>query len=201
MWVVAGLGNPGEVYEATRHNVGFAVVERLAARWGVSFGRPRRGSRVARANIRGQRVALVEPLTFMNCSGEALSGLDADLRPALSEVIVVHDDLDLALGRVSIKRGGGSGGHRGLVSIISWAGADLTRVRVGIGRPPLGHDPAGYVLRRFQPEELATAEEAIDRAADAVEMILSDGVERAMNACNRRPAAEERPATTVRRNG
>ena len=188
MRTVVGLGNPGEEYVRTRHNVGFLVVEELARRWRTDFGRPRRGSRVARAQFDAQPVILVEPLTYMNCSGDALGRLDADLRPNPAEIVVVHDDLDLPCGRVAVKRGGGTGGHRGLASLVSWGGADFVRTRVGIGRPPVGQDPAAYVLRPFRSQELPVIEEAVQRAADAVETILTDGVERAMNRFNSKPA-------------
>ncbi len=186
MRVVAGLGNPGDEYANTRHNVGFMVVERLAQRWGAAFNRPRRGSRLARASFCGEPVVLVEPLMFMNCSGDALARLDADLRPTAVDLIVVHDDLDLDCGRVAVKRGGGTGGHRGLASVVQWGGPDFVRVRLGIGRPPAEHDAVGYVLKPFRTNERPLIAAAIERCADAVEAILTDGAERAMNVFNTR---------------
>lgn len=186
MRAVVGLGNPGEEYARTRHNVGFWVVEELARRWNADFGRERRGSRVARARFGGDAVLLIEPLMYMNCSGDSLARLDADLRPTANEMIVVHDDLDLACGRVAVKKGGGTGGHRGLASLVAWGGADFARARVGIGRPPLGQEVATFVLRPFRSEERPVIETAVTRAADAVEAILRDGVGRAMNIFNTR---------------
>ena len=196
MWLLVGLGNPGSEYARTRHNLGFMVLDELARRWGARFGRLRRGSRVARAHFNGEPVNLIEPLMFMNCSGDALARLDADLRPTPDEMIVVHDDLDLSCGRVAIKKGGGTGGHRGLASLVRWGGPDFVRARVGVGRPPAGQDPAVYVLRPFRSTELPVLERAIHRAADAVEAILSDGPERAMNAFNSRAVADAGTAET-----
>ncbi len=199
MRTVVGLGNPGDEYAGTRHNVGFEVVERLARRRGVAFNRPRRGSRVARTSCAGTAVLLVEPLMFMNCSGDAMARLDADLRPAAAEMIVVHDDLDLACGRVAVKRGGGTGGHRGLASLVAWGGGDFARVRLGIGRPAAGEDVTGFVLRRFRRDERELIDAGLERAADAVEAILTDGVERAMNSFNTRPVAADSPSGNQRR--
>lgn len=199
MRAVVGLGNPGEEYVRTRHNVGFIVVEELARRWGVEFGRVRRGSRIARARFRGETVTLVEPLMYMNCSGDALARLDADLRPQAADMVVVHDDLDLQCGRVAVKKGGGTGGHRGLASLVAWCGQDFARTRVGIGRPPTGQEAATYVLRPFRPDERPVIERAVIRAADAVEAILGAGVERAMSEFNVRPTATPAETSEERR--
>jgi peptidyl-tRNA hydrolase, PTH1 family len=185
MWSVVGLGNPGGEYEATRHNVGFLVVERLACRWEATFGPRQRGSRVALTQFRGQPILLVEPLMFMNCSGDALARLDPSLQVSADECIVVHDDLDLDYGRVAIKKGGGTGGHRGLASIVEWGGGDFIRVRIGIGRPE-NADAINYVLGEFTAEERSSLRATIERAADAVEGVLVDGVARAMNKFNMR---------------
>ena len=186
MWSVVGLGNPGREYETTRHNVGFMLVERLAYRWGASFGPRRRGSRVALAQFRGQPVLLVEPLMFMNCSGDALARLDPSLQLSAEECIVVHDDLDLTYGRVAIKQGGGTGGHRGLASIVGWGGGNFIRVRIGIGRPPESKDAIKHVLAEFAAEEHASLGATIERAGYAVEAILMEGVVHAMNKFNMR---------------
>lgn len=192
MRVVVGLGNPGKEYAETRHNVGFLVVEELARRWNVSFGKERRGSRTARAHIGAEAVLLMQPQTYMNCSGDAVARLDADLRPTPSDLIAVHDELDLPLGRVAVKRGGGVGGHRGLASLVSWGDSEFVRVRVGIGRPPAGQDASAYVLRAFRTEERGSIDESVRCAANAVESILLDGLERAMNKFNSRPAVVTR---------
>jgi PTH1 family peptidyl-tRNA hydrolase len=200
MLAVVGLGNPGDEYARTRHNVGFRVVEELARRWGAAFGKARRGARVARARFSGKPVILVQPQTLMNCSAEAVARLDADIRPKPEEMVVVHDDIDLACGRVAVKRGGGTGGHRGLASLVAWGGPDFARTRVGVGRPPIGQEASAYVLRPFRAEERPKIEEAIRRAADAVEAILAIGVERAMNSFNVRPVRTAQAAGTPEEN-
>jgi len=196
MRAVVGLGNPGDEHARTRHNLGFLVVEELARRWAVGFNRPRRGSRVARARFEGEPVNLIEPLVFMNCSADALARLDADLRPLPEEMVVVHDDLDLSCGRVAVKQGGGTGGHRGLESLVRWGGREFARVRVGVGRPPAGQDATTYVLRGFRADERDLIDAAVRRAAEAVEAILRDGVRRAMSTFNTKPAASAAGAET-----
>ena len=174
--VVAGLGNPGVRYERTRHNAGFEVLDELARRHGVEW---RREGRAEVASLRfgpGQEVALLKPLTFMNASGAALVGYEAE------GLIVVHGDLDLPAGGVRVKAGGGSGGHKGLGSVIARLGAGFVRVRVGVGRPPGGASAADHVLGRMGPE----IEKALPAAADAVEAVLREGPEAAMNRFNAR---------------
>jgi len=195
MRVVVGLGNPGPAYVGTRHNVGFAVVAELASRWRLLLGSTRGGLRMVRGIVAGEPIMLVEPQLYMNRSGVAVASALPELgAPAL---IVIHDDLDLELGCVRVKRGGGTGGHRGLESMVESCGADFTRVRVGIGRPPMGGDPAEYVLATFQADEASVARPAIERAADAVECVLREGEETAMNNFNvrtRRASAAAAPA-------
>ena len=198
MKLIVGLGNPGARYAATRHNVGFMVADCLARRWRLRFSRLPVAV-VARGRLRDQAVVLIEPLTFMNCSGEALAELDPELQLASGDLIVVHDDLDLARGRVAIKAGGGTGGHRGIASITERRGPDFVRVRVGIGRPGEGRDPVTYVLEPFDTSEREVIDPAIERAADAVEAIIADGVVRAMNRFNTRSAAVDPSSTPQRR--
>jgi PTH1 family peptidyl-tRNA hydrolase len=171
--VVVGLGNPGRSYERTRHNIGFLVADELARRHGGSW-RARKKAEAASVDLGLKNVTLLKPATFMNNSGAAL----AKYEPA--QLIVVHDDLDLPAGTVRVKVGGGAGGHNGLRSIIQRLGADFVRVRVGIGRPPLGVDPVNYVLGRID----ATIKEAVPLAADAVEAVIETGPEAAMNRFN-----------------
>ena len=174
--VVVGLGNPGVRYERTRHNAGFEVLHELARRHGVKW---RREGRAEVASLRlgpGKEVALLKPLTFMNASGAALVGYKAE------GLIVVHGDLDLPVGGVQVKAGGGSGGHKGLGSVIARLGAGFVRVRVGVGRPPDGASAADHVLSRMGPE----IEKALPAAADAVEAVLREGPEAAMNRFNAR---------------
>lgn len=190
MLAVVGLGNPGPEYADTRHNIGFAVVERLAERWGATFASDVCAN-VAHAEFGGRRVALVEPQLLMNRSGPALAR--TTLLPALDGLLVVHDDLDLACGRVQVKRGGGAAGHRGVESIAQLFGTDFPRVRVGIGRPPVGVATREYVLESLATAEIAVLAPAVSTAADAVESVLRDGAQIAMNVFNarqRRPMAD-----------
>lgn len=184
MTLVVGLGNPGRGYAGTRHNVGWAVADLLAARLRVRWRRAGFAAEVAEGDIGGRRVVLLKPLTYMNRSGEAVAEA-ARRYGAAGRVILVHDDLDLPLGRVRVRRGGGAGGHRGVLSVQAALGTrEVGRVRVGIGRPPAGVDPADYVLAPFAPEEEAAVGEAVERAAAAVETVVREGFEAAMNRFN-----------------
>jgi PTH1 family peptidyl-tRNA hydrolase len=185
MRVVVGLGNPGAKYAGTRHNVGFAVIEELARRVGVVLVEVGDGLRSADCRIANANVLLVEPGLYMNSSGEALALLQPP--PVADEVIVVHDDLDLECGRIRVKRAGGTGGHRGLESIVARLGENFVRVRVGIGRPPLGEEAVTFVLSRFDAAESNLVARAVRRAADAIECTLERGVGAAMNIFNRWP--------------
>ncbi|MBA2511203.1 MAG: aminoacyl-tRNA hydrolase [Rubrobacteraceae bacterium] len=172
---VVGLGNPGRSYERTRHNVGYLVVEELARRHGGSWRRKKKAE-AADVSVGPKNVTLLKPTTFMNNSGSALAGHRAD------NLILVHDDLDLEPGTVRVKVGGGAGGHNGLRSSIQNVGPDFTRVRIGIGRPPEGArmTVTDFVLGRMD----STVKDALPRAADAVEAVLEEGAEAAMNRFN-----------------
>ena len=171
--VVVGLGNPGRSYERTRHNAGYLVVDELARRHAGSW-RKRKKTEAAPITLGLTDATLLKPTTFMNNSGSAVS----DYRP--EDLIVVHDDLDLEAGTVRVKVGGGAGGHNGLRSIIGRMGNDFVRVRIGIGRPPVGVGVTDYVLSRMD----SVVKEAIPTAADAVEYLLEHGPEAAMNRFN-----------------
>jgi len=181
--LVVGLGNPGPDYAETRHNVGFRVVELLASRAGGGrFSRHKTNADVLESRLVGRRTVLAKPCTYMNVSGGPLAGLLRYYSVAVEDLVVVHDDLDLSFGVVRLKRGGGEGGHNGLRSISSSIDTrDYLRVRFGIGRPPGRQDPADFVLRRFAGAELTELEFAVDLAADAVEALLTDGLEPAQN--------------------
>ena len=178
--LVVGLGNPGPEYADTRHNVGFHVVELLAARAGGGrFSRHKSNADVLEGRLAGRRVVLAKPRTYMNVSGGPVAGL---VRYYGGELVVVHDDLDLGFGVVRLKQGGGEGGHNGLRSISNSLGTkDYLRVRFGIGRPPGRQDPADYVLKRFSATERKELEFAVDLAADATEALLSEGLEPTQN--------------------
>ena len=187
-WLVAGLGNPGPTYAHTRHNVGFAVVERLAsaAATGFSFGPCE--AQVALVSLASVPVALLKPQTFMNRSGVAVAGWLARLGLAPARLVVVHDELDLPVGRLRVVASAGAGGHRGVASIQDWLGTtEFGRVRVGIGRPEFGEDAAGRVLTEVAPGESAALADAVARAADAVRCLILEGQGPAMNRYNVRP--------------
>lgn len=182
MRVVVGLGNPGSAYMETRHNVGFAVVEELAGRWGVRLSRACESLRVADAVCAGEHVVLAEPQSYMNRSGGALAALAGTWQ--VTDLIVIHDELDLDPGTVRIKRGGGTAGHRGLASIVEHWGPDFARVRIGIGRPPADMDVANFVLSPVDDADRSVLDAAVRRAGDAVESVLHEGCEPAMNRFN-----------------
>jgi PTH1 family peptidyl-tRNA hydrolase len=190
--LVVGLGNPGPGYAGSRHNVGAEVVERLAARHGGSLRRSRGERALAdQVQIDGKRVALAFPQTFMNLSGESVVQLVR--RHGItdpSRLIVVHDELDLPLGKLKVKRGGGLAGHNGLRSIKAHLHTDeFVRVRIGIGKPPGGKDNgADHVLRRPPKATRSELDVSVEEAADAVELILAEGVDAAMNRVNTRSA-------------
>ena len=186
--LVIGLGNKGGEYRHTRHNAGWMVLDELERRG--RFGREKRDgpARVVEGQVDGFDVLLARPQTYMNLSGRAANHLTRTRGFPVRDVVVVHDDVDLPLGRVQVKRGGGHAGQRGVESIIaSWRSPDFLRVRVGVGRPPGGVETADHVLDGFTPEERAVFEPAVQRAADAVMLLVSAGEERAMNEINRRP--------------
>lgn len=193
MWLVVGLGNPGPEYAKTRHNAGFLVVDRLSRKMGVQVAKKLRQALVGEGYLAGQRVALVKPQTYMNLSGQAVAGLVQWYKLSPAEVIVVYDDKDLPPGRIRVRPGGGPAGHRGMTSVLQALGTEeVARVRVGIGREASGETDdrgIGYVLSPFSAEEQPLVEAALDRAAEAVETILSEGVETAMQRFNGSPPA------------
>jgi len=185
-WLVVGLGNPGAPYAGHRHNVGFQVADLLASRMGGRLRRHKRArADVLEGRLAGQRVVLVEPTTFMNDTGQAVAPLRDFYRVDLDQLVVVHDELDLPFGSLRLKLGGGDNGHNGLRSMRRSLGSgDFFRVRFGIGRPPGRLDPAVYVLRDFGAGERGELAVHLDRAADAVECLVSEGLERAQNTFN-----------------
>lgn len=185
MFLIVGLGNPGPQYARHRHNVGFQVVDLLAVRHGLNFGRTQHRALVAQGAIAGRRVLLAKPQTYMNESGRAVAPLARFYKVAPEEIMVVSDDLDLPQGAIRLRPQGGSGGHKGMHSIIAHLGtADFPRLRVGIGRPPGQMDPADYVLQDFRPEEEREMAIVRQEAADAIEVWLQEGLPAAMNRYN-----------------
>lgn len=197
-WLVVGLGNPGPTYVGTRHNIGFMVADELATRAGVKWGKAR-GARaeVASATFGSSgwgvvaatdvvKVVLAKPMTFMNNSGDAVAPLVRANRTSLDKVIVVHDEIDLDVGGLRAKFGGGDNGHNGLRSIRARLGSgDFYRVRIGVSRPPGNRDPIDWVLGRFPAAQSAEVQLSIASAADAVESLLLDGLAATQNHFNR----------------
>ena len=182
--LVVGLGNPGPRYAGTRHNAGFLVVDLLAQRLGARF-KSRHRCDVVEGRLAGVPVVLAKPRSFMNESGGPVVTVARFYKVAVDQLIVVHDELDLPFGTLRLKRGGGDGGHNGLRSTTSALGSkDYARVRFGIGRPPGRQDPADYVLRDFLSAERKELDYLVDRAADAVEALLSQGLDVAQNTFN-----------------
>lgn len=182
LYVVAGLGNPGERYAATRHNLGFWVVDRLAEAGQFAGWRRERESLQNEGWLEARRVLLLKPLTFMNASGEAIAPVVARYRLPLDRLLVVCDDMDLPVGRIRLKAAGSSGGHRGLASIIAHLGTGFARLRVGIGRPdPRQMSVIDYVLAQMNPAEQEALGQATDRAATVVRLWLREGLAAAMN--------------------
>jgi len=183
--LLVGLGNPGQRYARTRHNVGFLVVDRIAQRHGVSLDRKQFGALVDKVAIGDEATVLAKPQTFMNLSGQAAASLRGFYKVEVEDIVVVHDDVDLPFGQVRVKRGGGHGGHNGLRDLQAKLGQNgFTRIRFGVSRPPSGWDTADYVLGKWTEEESAEVDELVDRAADAAELVVSEGVTAALNKVN-----------------
>lgn len=186
MRLVVGLGNPGERYRRTRHNVGFLVIDALAARAGLRKGRAEQDAWVAEGDVGDERVLLVKPQTFMNRSGSAVEPLARKYGDGPGDVLVVVDDVALELTQLRIRGRGSHGGHNGLRSLIEALGTDeFPRIRIGIRHSEAPIDLAGYVLSDFEPDEVLVVQEVVGRAADAVECFLREGPEATMTRFNR----------------
>lgn len=194
MKLIVGLGNPGRAYALSRHNIGFRCINHLARRYSIPLRHNQCRAQTGKGEIAGVPVLLAKPKTFVNLSGEAISRLMQKHPISVEDVIVIHDDLDLPLGRLRIRKGGSSGGHKGINSIIAAIGSkDFYRIKVGIGRP-VGPDGmpttdekiiVDYVLGNFTPEEEKALKPVIDRVAEAIECLLTEGLNAAMNRFNR----------------
>lgn len=190
MKLIAGLGNPGSGYAGSRHNVGFMCVNYYARKHGIAWDKKQSKARVGTGEVAGNRVVVARPQTYMNSSGDSVSLLVRKYKVDLADLIVVHDDLDLPLGKIRIRQDGGSGGHKGMNSIVaSLDSPDFVRVRVGIGRPAgtEGKDESeviDYVLSDFTPEEKAVIAQVVPRVTEAIDCLLSEGLTVAMNKYN-----------------
>lgn len=187
--LVVGLGNPGSRYAATRHNIGFRVLDRLAVEFAIAVSREKFTAMFGRGRIEDVEVVLAKPLAFMNRSGPSVRSLAEFFRISSQDLLVIHDDIDLDYGRLKIKEKGGHGGHNGVRSLIdAFGGGGFTRLRLGIGRSETGEQPvADYVLDHFTRDEAAELPRIIERARDAVVTILCMGTKISMNQFNTKP--------------
>jgi PTH1 family peptidyl-tRNA hydrolase len=190
-YLIVGLGNPGREYANNRHNVGFWLVDRLAAQLNTTFSRLQERALVTSATYKNQRLILAKPQTFMNQSGQSVAPLWRYYRLPIDNLLVIYDDLDIPQGVIRLRARGSSGGHHGMRSIIERLGrSDFPRLRIGIGRPPGRMDPAAYVLQDFSTEELEQMEPALARALEAVLTFITQGIEVAMTRFNQTNAID-----------
>jgi PTH1 family peptidyl-tRNA hydrolase len=184
-WLIVGLGNPGEQYAGTRHNAGFMVLDVLAGRTGSKFKSHKSRTDVVETRLGDERAVLAKPRSFMNESGGPAASVRDFFKTPLDRLIVVHDELDLDFGTLRLKQGGGDNGHNGLKSLRRSLGSgEFFRVRVGVGRPPGRQDPAAFVLKDYAAAERKELPLQLERAADAVELLIADGLAAAQNAFN-----------------
>ncbi len=187
IWLIAGLGNPGETYRDTRHNLGFRILEKLAADYAIPLGKTKFQTRYGRGRIEGVEAILVQPLAYMNNSGPPVRNLADYYKIPGKDMLVIHDDLDLSFGRLKIKEKGGHGGHNGLKSLMSaFGGGDFVRLRIGIGRPLDERSVTDHVLSRHTTEEAEVLSRLLDRAQKALVVTLTKGPRVGMNRFNDR---------------
>lgn len=187
MYLIVGLGNIGLKYRNTRHNMGFAAIDELAGQNGLKFNKKRFKGMVAEGNLFGEKAVLLKPSTYMNLSGESVLEAYKFYKPDIENVIVLYDDIDMSIGKLRIRKSGSAGTHNGMRSIVNMLKTDaFCRVRIGIGKNPPYIELADYVLGKLKGEDKKILEEACRRAAKAVEMIVSDGVDKAMNNFNQK---------------
>lgn len=185
MYVVVGLGNPGKQYDKTRHNVGFDVIDILAKEYDISVSKIKHKALIGEGRVGSEKVLLVKPQTYMNLSGETLIDIYNYYKVDMENIIVIYDDIDLDVGKIRIRKKGSGGTHNGMRSIIKCLGAnDFPRVRVGVSKPRPGQDLADFVLSRFKKEESEDVELGLEKAAKAVDVMIRDNIDLAMNKYN-----------------
>jgi len=188
--ILVGLGNPGREYARTRHNVGFMLIDRLAVRLDAQGMRLQSDAILTTARLEDRKILLAKPQTYMNLSGRAVQALARFYKTPLTNLLVAYDDLDLPLGSLRLRPGGGPGGQKGMASTLEMLGSqDVARLRIGIGRPPGRMDPAAFVLQPFTERELEMVSEVLAQAEDAALAFVRDGIDTAMNRFNRGSAA------------
>jgi len=187
LYFVAGLGNPGDKYDGTRHNLGFAVIDALSSTYGIKLDKAKYDAIYGKGLVREREVLLVKPQSYMNRSGFPIQRLMAYFKISLNDLLVIHDDIDLTFGRIKIKVKGGHGGHNGVRSIIDACGqGEFTRLRMGIGRSEKGDSVTGHVLGRFRRDDASMLDQIVARSRDAVVTILCEGTKEGMNRFNER---------------
>ncbi|MBP3617636.1 MAG: aminoacyl-tRNA hydrolase [Lachnospiraceae bacterium] len=185
MYLIAGLGNPTREYAGTRHNIGYDTITRLCDDYGISLDSKKHKGLCGKGIIEGEKVVLIQPLTYMNLSGDCIKEAADFYKIDSKHIIVIYDDISLPVGKLRVRAKGSAGGHNGMKSIIARLGTEeFPRIRIGVGEKPAGWDLADYVLGRFQNEELPAIREAVGNAAKACGLILKDGIETAMNRSN-----------------
>lgn len=185
-FMIVGLGNPGPEYSITRHNIGFEVIEAISREFVLSLKMHSANARVGSGRILGKEVVLVQPMAYMNLSGNPVYQLAQSFGLSCEDILIVHDDMDLAFGRIKIKEKGGSGGHKGIQSLMdAFGGGNFARLRMGIGRPEAGMNAVDHVLSSFKLEEKNMLEHIISRARDAAVTVLCNGAKEGMNRFNR----------------
>lgn len=196
MHVIVGLGNPGRKYEGTRHNVGFETVDRIAERFGIRMDEKKHKAVCGRGYIEGEKVILVKPQTFMNLSGESVRAVSDFYKVEPEDILVIHDDIDLPVGHVRIRKHGSAGGHNGMKNIILHMGTEeIPRIRIGVGAKPEGWDLADYVLSRYDAQDRKIMDEAQADVVEAAALIVQGEFQKAMNLYNtkknkKKPAEE-----------
>lgn len=185
MYIIAGLGNPEAKYDKTRHNIGFRLVDELASRNGITFSDRKHNGLIGKGIIGGEKVILVKPLTYMNLSGECVGAVADYYKTEPENVIILFDDISLDVGKIRIRKKGSAGGHNGIKSIIAHLGSEnFPRLKFGVGDKPKGMDLADYVLGRFSGQDEITVSQGLDKACEAVECMISQGLDAAMNKYN-----------------
>lgn len=185
MYIIVGLGNPGKQYENTRHNVGFNVIDILAEEYDISVTKMKHKALIGEGRVGTEKVVLVKPVTYMNLSGESLAEIYNFYKVDTNNIVVIYDDIDLDVGKIRIRKKGSGGTHNGMKSIVKCLGTtDFPRVRVGVSKPEPGRDLANFVLSKFAPDEVADLKEGLEKSVLAIDSIIRENIDLAMNKYN-----------------